>query len=355
MARFLLSELAEQVNAQLHGDAACSIVAIATLESAAPGQISFLSNAKYRKFLSETAASAVLIKQDDISFLAPGVNALVVNDPYVAFAKIAQLLDNTPNAANGIHPTAVIGSNVKLGANVAIGANAIISANAEIADNAQIGAGCFIGEAAIIGESAKLWANVTVYHRVEIGKRTIIHSGAVIGADGFGFANERGSWLKIPQTGIVVIGDDCEIGANTTIDRGAIDDTVIGNNVIIDNQCQIAHNVKIGDHTAMAGCSVVAGSTKIGRYCIIGGAVCINGHIDICDGANITGMSMVVKSITEKGVYSSGIPATTNLEWRKNTAKLRQIEQLFQRVKQLESQLALMTLPADADHRTTED
>ncbi len=350
MIHFTLSELAEQLNAQLIGDAACSIVSIATLENAGVGQISFLSNTKYRKFLAETAASAVLITSADAPFLAPGVNALVVKDPYVAFARVAQLLDNTPLAANGIHPSAVIDASVQLGANVGVGANAVISADAVIGDNVQIGAGCVIGEQAVIAEQSKLWANVTVYHRVNIGKRCIIHSGAVVGSDGFGFANERGNWLKIPQTGAVVIGDDCEIGANTTIDRGAIEDTVIGNNVIIDNQCQIAHNVKIGDHTAMAGGTVVAGSTKIGRYCIIGGAVVINGHIEICDGANITGMAMVMKPITEKGIYSSGIPATSNLEWRKNTAKLRQIDQLYQRVKQLEQQLATVLTAPDTDH-----
>jgi UDP-3-O-[3-hydroxymyristoyl] glucosamine N-acyltransferase len=352
MTTFTLFELAERLDAQLIGDATCSVASIATLENAGAGQLSFLSNSKYRKFLTQTAASAVLISADDAAFVAPGVNALLVKDPYIAFAKVAQLLDSTPDAAAGIHASAVIDSSVSLGANVAIGANAVIAAGAQIGDNVQIGAGCFIGQAAVIGDNSKLWANVTLYHQVRIGSRCIIHSGAVIGADGFGFANERGNWLKIPQTGTVIVGDDCEIGANTTIDRGAIDDTLIGNNVIIDNQCQIAHNVRIGDHTAMAGCSVIAGSTKIGRYVIIGGAVVINGHIEICDGAHITGMAMVMKPITEKGVYSSGIPATTNLEWRKNTAKLRQIEQLFQRVKQLESQLTTVLAAQDADHQT---
>lgn len=350
MTQFTLSELAERLDAQLIGDAACSIASIATLESAGPGQLSFLSNAKYRKFLSESSAAAVLITADDAAFVAPGVNALVVKDPYVAFARVAQWLDSTPRAATGIHPTAVVAKTAVLGANVAIGPNAVVSENAVLGDNVQIGAGCFIGEQAQVGADSRLWANVTLYHGVKIGQRSIIHSGAVIGADGFGFANERGNWIKIPQTGIVIIGDDCEIGANTTIDRGAIEHTVIGNNVIIDNQCQIAHNVRIGDHTAMAGCSVVAGSTKIGRYCIIGGAVVINGHIEICDGANITGMAMVMKPITEKGVYSSGLPATTNQEWRKNTAKLRQIDQLYQRVKQLESKLATVLPAQDAEH-----
>ena len=350
MSEYLLSDLAERLDAQLIGDAACRILSIATLESAGAGQLSFLSNSKYRKFLAETSAAAVLISADDVPFVAPGVNALVVKDPYVAFARVAQLLDTTPAAANGIHPTAIIDSSATLGANVSVGAGAVVSAGVRVADNVQIGAGCFIGEQAEIGSATKLWANVTVYHRVRIGQRCIVHSGAVLGADGFGFANERGNWLKIPQTGTVRIGDDCEIGANTTIDRGAIEDTQIGNNVIIDNQCQIAHNVHIGDHTAMAGCTVVAGSTKIGRYCIIGGAVVINGHIDICDGAQISGMAMVMKPITEKGVYSSGIPATSNLEWRKNTAKLRQIEQLYQRVKQLENQLSMLTKSTDAEH-----
>lgn len=350
MAGYTLTELAEQVDAQLIGDAACSIVSIATLENAGSGQLSFLSNSKYRKFLAETSASAVLITADDVAFLAPGVSAMVVKDPYVAFARVAQLLDSTPAAASGVHPTAVIDASVVLGARVAVGANAVIAAGAVLGDDVQIGAGCFIGEQAMIAEGSRLWANVTVYHRVAMGKRCIVHSGAVIGADGFGFANERGNWVKIPQTGIVMIGDDCEIGANTTIDRGAIENTVIGNNVIIDNQCQIAHNVSIGDHTAIAGCTVVAGSTKIGRYCIIGGAAVINGHIDICDGAHISGMAMVMKPITEKGVYTSGIPATTNAEWRRNTVKLRQIDQLYQRVKQLENQMANVQGAQDADH-----
>lgn len=350
MAGYTLKELAEQLDAQLIGDAACSIVSIATLENAGSGQLSFLSNSKYRRFLAETSAAAVLIVADDSPFLAPGVNALVVKDPYVAFARVAQLLDSTPAAANGIHPTAVIDASVTLGEGVSVGANAVIAAGVVIGDNVQIGAGCFIGEQATIAEGTRLWANVTVYHGVAIGKRCIVHSGAVIGADGFGFANERGNWVKIPQTGIVSIGDDCEIGANTTIDRGAIENTVIGNNVIIDNQCQIAHNVRIGDHTAIAGCSVVAGSTKIGRYCIIGGAAVINGHIDICDGAHISGMAMVMKPISEKGVYTSGIPAVANADWRKNTVKLRQIDQLYQRVKQLEIQIANVQGAQDADH-----
>jgi UDP-3-O-[3-hydroxymyristoyl] glucosamine N-acyltransferase len=354
MISLTLTSLAELLDAQLVGDGSQQVHSVANLQFATPGQISFLSNAKYRKFLADATASAVLVTADDLPFVAPGVAALVVKDPYVAFAKVAQQLDSTPAVAIDIHPTAVIDPSAQLAASVAIGANAVIAAGVTLAEGAQIGAGCYIGQQTKIGSYTKIWPNVTVYHGIEIGDNCIVHSGAIIGADGFGFANERGNWLKIPQVGGVIIGSDCEIGANTTIDRGAIENTQIGNNVIIDNQCQIAHNVSIGDHTAIAGCSVVAGSTTIGRYCIIGGAAVINGHIDICDGAHISGMAMVMKPIAEKGVYSSGIPATTNREWRKNTAKLRQIEQLYQRVKVLESQFKTQLDPTSADTTTEE-
>ncbi|WP_333606533.1 UDP-3-O-(3-hydroxymyristoyl)glucosamine N-acyltransferase [Arsukibacterium sp.] len=334
-----LVSLAEQLKAQLIGDAACGVSAVASLEHATVGQISFLSNSKLRHYLANTQASAVLVKQEDVAFVPPGVNILVLADPYVGFAKVARLLDTTPMAATAVHPSAIIDAEASVASTASIGANAVISAGAVIAEQVQIGAGCFIGENAQIGAGSRLWANVSVYHNVVMGKNCTVQSGAVIGSDGFGFANERGQWLKIPQTGAVRIGDDCEIGANTCIDRGAIEDTVIGNNVIIDNLCQIAHNVKIGDHSAIAGATAVAGSTQIGRYCVIGGAAVINGHITICDGVQITGMSMVMKSITDKGVYSSGIPATANSDWRRNTAKIRQIEHLYQRVKQLEKHL----------------
>nr|WP_301003855.1 UDP-3-O-(3-hydroxymyristoyl)glucosamine N-acyltransferase [Arsukibacterium sp.] len=345
--------MAEQLNAQLTGDAACGVSAVATLEHAGEGTISFLANSKYRKYLSQTQASAVLIRADDLPFVAPGVNALVVTDPYVAFAQVAQMLDSTPDIASGIHPSAIIDPTAVLGTNCAVGPHAVVNANVVLGDGVQLGAGTLVGQGAQIGAGTRLWANVTIYHNVVIGKGCLVHSGAVIGSDGFGFANKAGNWLKIPQTGTVRIGDKCEIGANTTIDRGAIEDTVIGNNVIIDNLCQLAHNVQIGDHTAIAGSSSIAGSTKVGRYCIIGGGVGVNGHIEIADGVQITGMSMVTRSLMEKGVYSSGIPATTNAEWRRNTARLRQIEQLFQRVKQLEQQL--QQLSNDGQPPSTED
>lgn len=350
MAWYNLQQLAELLQAQLHGDGATEISAVATLESAGPSQITFLSNSKYRKFLQLTQASVVLIKAEDLEFCP--VAALVVADPYVAFAKVAQLLDSTPNAAYGVHPSAFIDETATVDSSAQIGPNAVISRGAVIGANVQIGAGTFIGEYAVIADDCKLWANVSIYHRVQIGAKTIIHSGAVIGADGFGFANQRGQWLKIPQVGTVIVGEQCEIGAGTTIDRGALADTIIGRNVIIDNLVQIAHNVQVGDHTAIAGCTVVAGSTKIGKYCIFGGACAVNGHIEICDGVQITGMSMITKSITEKGVYSSGMPAAANLEWRKNSARYRQLDQMYQRLRDLEKQVTQLTAentPCDKD------
>jgi UDP-3-O-[3-hydroxymyristoyl] glucosamine N-acyltransferase len=349
---YTLHQLAEHVGAQLHGDGAELISAVGTLENAAKGQIAFLSNSKYRKFLEQTSASAVLITAADQAFCP--VAALVVADPYVAFAKIAQLLDTTPRAAAvGIASTAQIAADVQLGNDVSIGHHVVIESGAIIGDRVQIGAGTVIGQGAQIGADSKIWANVTVMHRVSIGQRCIVHSGVVIGADGFGFANQRGLWLKIPQVGTVIVGDDCDIGANTTIDRGALEDTVVGRNVIIDNQVQIAHNVQIGDHTAIAGCTVIAGSTKIGRYCVIGGACGINGHMEICDGVQITGMSMITKSITEKGVYSSGTPAQTNLEWRKNSARFRSLDQMYQRLRDLEKQVETLAAAAGSDDNNT--
>jgi UDP-3-O-[3-hydroxymyristoyl] glucosamine N-acyltransferase len=333
-----LQELASHIGAELHlagGDTPDTLInSLASLASAGNGQISFLSNSKYRNQLADTAAQAVILRPDDLSHC--GRSALVMPYPYVGFAIVAQLLDTTPPAAHEISSRAVIADDVELGSNVKIGANAVIEAGVKLGDNVEIGPGCFIGQSAEIGANSKLWANVTVYHRVVIGEECLIQASSVIGSDGFGYANDKGKWIKIPQLGRVIIGDRVEIGASTTIDRGALDDTVIGNGVIIDNQCQIAHNVVIGENTAMAACSVIAGSSILGSNCSIAGLVGINGHINICDNVHFTGMSMVTKSISEPGVYSSGMPAISNREWRKNAIALRNINTLNQRVKTLE-------------------
>ncbi|GLY60036.1 UDP-3-O-(3-hydroxymyristoyl) glucosamine N-acyltransferase [Pectobacterium brasiliense] len=329
-----LDALAQQLDAQLHGDGDIVITGVASMHSAKTGQITFLSDSRYRDQLAGTQASAVVLTEADLPYCQ--VAALVVKNPYLTYARMAQLLDTTPQPATDIAPSAVIAPDATLGQNVSIGANAVIESGAQLGDGVVIGPGCFIGKDARIGAGTRLWANVTIYHRVELGEHCLIQSGTVIGSDGFGYANDRGNWVKIPQLGTVRIGDRVEIGASTTIDRGALDDTVIGNGVIIDNQCQIAHNVVIGDNTAVAGGVIMAGSLKIGRYCMIGGASVINGHMEICDKVTVTGMGMVMRPITEPGVYSSGIPLQPNKVWRKTAALVMNIDEISKRLKAVE-------------------
>ncbi|ATV43719.1 UDP-3-O-(3-hydroxymyristoyl)glucosamine N-acyltransferase [Pectobacterium brasiliense] len=329
-----LDALAQQLDAQLHGDGDIVITGVASMHSAKTGQITFLSDSRYREQLAGTQASAVVLTEADLPYCQ--VAALVVKNPYLTYARMAQLLDTTPQPATDIAPSAVIAPDTTLGQNVSIGANAVIESGAQLGDGVVIGPGCFIGKDARIGAGTRLWANVTIYHRVELGEHCLIQSGTVIGSDGFGYANDRGNWVKIPQLGTVRIGDRVEIGASTTIDRGALDDTVIGNGVIIDNQCQIAHNVVIGDNTAVAGGVIMAGSLKIGRYCMIGGASVINGHMEICDKVTVTGMGMVMRPITEPGVYSSGIPLQPNKVWRKTAALVMNIDEISKRLKAVE-------------------
>ncbi|MGL9733279.1 MAG: UDP-3-O-(3-hydroxymyristoyl)glucosamine N-acyltransferase [Symbiopectobacterium sp.] len=334
MVSIRLDALAAQLDAQLHGDGNIVITGVASMHSVRSGQITFLSDSRYREQLSTTQASAVVVTEADLPYCKAA--ALVVKNPYLTYARMSQLMDTTPQPAQDIAPSAVIADDVLLGRNIAIGANAVIESGVELGNGVVIGAGCFIGKHSRIGTGSRLWANVTVYHRVELGAQCLVQSGAVIGSDGFGYANEHGNWVKIPQLGTVRIGDRVEIGANTTIDRGALDDTIIGDGVIIDNQCQIAHNVVIGENTAVAGGVIMAGSLKIGRYCMIGGASVINGHMEICDKVTVTGMGMVMRPITEPGVYSSGIPLQPNKMWRKTAALVMSINDMSKRLKAVE-------------------
>ena len=334
MPSIRLADLAQQLDAELHGDGDIVITGVASMQSAQTDHITFMVNPKCREHLGLCQASAVVMTQDDLPFAKSA--ALVVKNPYLTYARMAQILDTTPQPAQNIAPSAVIDATAKLGNNVSIGANAVIESGVELGDNVIIGAGCFVGKNSKIGAGSRLWANVTIYHEIQIGQNCLIQSGTVVGADGFGYANDRGNWVKIPQIGRVIIGDRVEIGACTTIDRGALDDTVIGNGVIIDNQCQIAHNVVIGDNTAVAGGVIMAGSLKIGRYCMIGGASVINGHMEICDKVTVTGMGMVMRPITEPGVYSSGIPLQPNKVWRKTAALVMNIDDMSKRLKSLE-------------------
>jgi len=334
MVSIRLADLAQQLDAELHGDGDIVITGVASMQTAQAGQVTFIVNPRYREQLTTCQASAVVMTEADLPHAKSA--ALVVKNPYLTYARMAQILDTTPQPAANIAPSAVIDASATLGKNVAIGANAVIESGVELGDNVIIGAGCFVGKKTKIGSGSRLWANVSIYHEIEIGSDCLIQSGTVIGADGFGYANDRGNWIKIPQLGRVIIGNKVEIGACTTIDRGALDDTIIGNGVIIDNQCQIAHNVIIGDNTAVAGGVIMAGSLKIGRYCMIGGASVINGHMEICDKVNITGMGMVMRPITEPGVYSSGIPLQPNKVWRKTAALVMNIDDMSKRLKAIE-------------------
>ncbi|XBS68975.1 UDP-3-O-(3-hydroxymyristoyl)glucosamine N-acyltransferase [Acerihabitans sp. KWT182] len=338
MSSIRLADLAQQLDAQLHGDGDIVITGIASMGSATVGHITFLADGRFHDKLFTCQASAVVLSAEALPYWQGA--ALIVKNPYLTYARMAQLMDTTPSPAQDIAGSAVISPAARLGSRVAVGANAVIESGAILGDDVVIGPGCFIGKNSKIGTGTRLWANVTVYHEVRIGERCLIQSGTVIGADGFGYANDRGTWIKIPQLGTVVVGDRVEIGACTTIDRGALDDTVIGNGVIIDNQCQIAHNVVIGDNTAVAGGVIMAGSLTIGRYCMIGGASVINGHMEICDKVTITGMGMVMRPIAEPGVYSSGIPLQPNKVWRKTAALVMNISEMSKRLKAIERKSA---------------
>ncbi|MGC6407212.1 UDP-3-O-(3-hydroxymyristoyl)glucosamine N-acyltransferase [Bisgaard Taxon 45] len=336
MQVYSLQELAQQIGATIRGNADVVVESIAPLDKATEKQLTFISNPKFRSLLAQSHAGILVVSEADVAFCAEKSNLLIVNDPYVAYAVLAQYMDSTPKAASGIASSAVVAESAVLGENVSIGANAVIEDGVKLGDHVVIGANCFVGKNTKIGAYTQLWANVSVYHNVEIGHHCLIQSGAVIGSDGFGYANDRGHWIKIPQVGQVIIGNHVEIGACTCIDRGALDPTVIEDNVIIDNLCQIAHNVHIGTGTAVAGGVIMAGSLTVGRYCLIGGASVINGHMEICDKVTVTGMGMVMRPITEPGVYSSGIPLQTNKEWRKTAALTLGIDAMNKRLKALE-------------------
>lgn len=337
---YSLNYLAEFLSAKLVGDPDTIIYGIGSLVKAQAGQISFLQNAaNYRKFLIHTQASAVLLREEDWLGQHWQGNFVIVSDPYLAYAKISALFDDAPVVAREIHSSVLIGSDCNIDKDVAIGPYVIIGNGVTIEPGVTIGAGSIIGDRVVIGARSKLHTKVILYHSVVIGKNALIHSGAVIGSDGFGNANDRGVWYKIHQLGKVVMGDNVEIGANTTIDRGAIDDTVIGNGVKIDNQVQIGHNVCIGDHTAIAGCVGIAGSVKVGRHCMIGGRVGIAGHLEIADGVVITGMASIAQSITESGVYASAIPAISHKKWWRIVFRIMQLDKLVERVKNLEKKI----------------
>lgn len=332
---WLLTDLANALGATLKGDSGQTVTGIATLNAAQSGDVSFLSNPAYASQLKSTQATAVIVHQNQAD-LCPAA-ALIVDDPYLAYAKASHFFDNSPRCKKGTHPSAVVDDTAIIDKSASIGAKTVIAAGVIIGKGADIGPGCVVGAGSIIGAGTRLHANVTLYHGVSVGENCTLHSGSVIGGDGFGFApHSGGQWQKIAQLGGVSIGNCVDIGANTTIDRGAIDDTKIHNHVILDNHIQIAHNVEIGEGTAIAGCTGIAGSTRIGKRCTIAGAVGIAGHLQICDGVHITMRSAITRSITEPGSYSSGTAMSTTREWRKNAARFRQLDGIVKRIRALE-------------------
>ncbi len=315
-----LDKLAEVTKSTIKGDGSLQLTGVASLENAIEGEISFVSNPKYKTLLNTTIASAVILSPSLAEDYAG--NALINDDPYLTFAKVVREFHAVEKQSASIHPSAVIADTAEIGKLVTIGANSVI------------------GEGVVLGDNVHIYPNVSIYSDTKIGANSIIHSGAVIGADGFGFAPQKDkSWYKILQVGNVVIGEDVEIGASTTIDRAALGSTIIGNGVKIDNQIQIGHNVKIGDHSIFAAGTLIAGSTTIGKYCQVAGAVAIAGHLTIVDNVIITGKSMVIKSISKAGVYSSGIAADENKKWRRNAIRFSQLDDMAKTIKKLETKL----------------
>ncbi len=331
---YSLGEIARLINAELIGDADFLINGVAPLSSANNSQISFFVNTKYQSELKKTEAGAVLLSYDDVD-ICP-VHCLICKDPYVGYIKVVNLLNPPVDVKPGIHPSAVIDQSAIVAESASIGANTYIGPEVEIKDNVSIGHGCVIEAGCVIGDGSRLMANVTLNHQVKIGKHVILHPGVIIGADGFGLVNDKGRWLKIPQLGAVHIGNDVEIGANSAVDRGALDDTRIEDGVKIDNLVQIGHNVIIGEHTAIAGSAVIAGSVVIGKRCMIGGATAIAGHLKITDDVVITGLSGVTNSINKPGKYSGSMTTTENMTWRKNMVRLRHLDELVRRINALE-------------------
>ncbi|MBN3790317.1 UDP-3-O-(3-hydroxymyristoyl)glucosamine N-acyltransferase [Burkholderia sp. Ac-20353] len=356
-----LEELVKRFGGEIVGDRQCQVSGLAPLDQAAPQQLAFLANPKYLSQVETTRAGAVLIAPKDLDKLGAAANGrtfIVTPNPYAYFARVAQMFIDlaTPPRAAGVHPGATIDPAAQVAATAVIGPHVTIEAGAVIEDGVQLDANVFVGRGTKIGAGSHLYPNVSVYHGCRIGPRVIIHSGAVIGSDGFGFAPDfvgdgdarTGSWVKIPQVGGVSIGPDVEIGANTTIDRGAMADTVIDECVKIDNLVQIGHNCRIGAYTVIAGCAGIAGSTTIGRHCMIGGAVGIAGHVTLGDYVIVTAKSGVSKSLPKAGIYTSAFPAVEHGDWNKSAALVRNLDKLRDRIKALETALAAKGGDTDA-------
>jgi UDP-3-O-[3-hydroxymyristoyl] glucosamine N-acyltransferase len=333
-----LGEVADRLGLECRGDRARPLTGLANLALAESTQLSFLANPNYRKFLQQTRAGAVILTPADAA-AEYEFGCLLSDNPYLSYARASHLFDNQPRPAAGIDASAVVSASAQIHASAAIGPRCVIGEGVEIGANTAVGAGSVIGAHCMIGADCTLHANVTFYHGIQLGDNCIIHSGAVIGADGFGFAPGPQGWEKIVQLGTVRIGRGVEIGANTTVDRGALGDTVISDGAVIDNLCQIAHNVQIGEGTAIAGCVGIAGSAVIGAHCMIGGGAGIAGHLTIADGVQVQGRARIIGSIDKPGSYNSGTGMMETTLWRKNAVRFGQLDELYRRVVELEKQI----------------
>ena len=329
-----LAELAVRFGCELQGDPDALVERVATLQEATPGSLTFLANPRYRRFLASTRASAVVL--DAAAAADCPVPALIARNPYATYARIAQLLHPAQAFTPGRHPSAVVEAGAAVDPSAWIGAQSFVATGVTVGPGAFVGPGSVLLAGASVGQDTRLVARVTLCESVRIGRRCLLHPGVVIGADGFGQAPDGGQYVKVPQVGSVTVGDDVEVGANTTIDRGAIDDTVIGDGVKIDNQVQIGHNVRVGEHTVIAGCAGISGTAVIGRRCLIGGMVGVAGHLEICDDVAVTGRTMVSSSIREPGVYSSALHADEARRFRRNAARFQKLDELARRVRRLE-------------------
>lgn len=334
MAHRSLGELAVRFGLALRGDPAREVGSVATLEAAAADQVAFLADPRLSERLAGCRAGAVILHPSSAD--ACPVDCLIADNPHAAFARVAAELHPLPAAPAGVHPTAVVADGAAVHPSAHVGPQSVIGARARIGARAVIGPGCVVGEDAVLAEDVRLVARVTVLERVEIGARSVLHPGAVVGSEGFGYAPEGGAWVHVPQVGTVRIGADVEIGANTTIDRGALGDTVIGEGVKIDNLVQIGHNCSIGPHSALAGCVGLAGSSHVGARCRLGGGVGLAGHLTLCDDVTVTGYTLVTGDIREPGVYSGGVPAEPAADWRRVVGRLKRIDSLARRVSALE-------------------
>ena len=342
---FTLGTLAGHLGIECRGNPEITLSGIAPLHSARPGQLSFLDNPKYKSYLATTQASAVIVSPNDAADCP--TNALVADNPYFTYAIAAQAFEEKPHFAAGQHASVVVGADCQIAASAHIGARVVIGNHVCIGEHAIIEPGCVLADHTSVGAHVHLHPNVVLYARTQVGAYSIIHSSAVLGSDGFGFAKHKGQWHKVPQLGRVIVGEHVEIGACTTVDRGALGDTVIRDYAKLDNQIQIGHNVVIGERTAMAGCSAIAGSTEIGKDCLIGGGSRILGHIKICDNVAVTGASNIGKSIDVAGVYSSGIPAVADKAWKRILARLMRLDNLADRIRHLEKTVKSLVVTED--------